>query len=399
MYQYQPNASMRKIIHRTIFISCLLMTACAGKQPPTSTEIPVNLYHAQTQPILYYDQYPATITALNQVNLIPQISGAITGIFFKEGSYVREGQKLYEIDAHIYKANYDAALANLQVVQGNLAQAQQDADRYEYLDKYHAVAKQLYDHAITTLKNAKNQVKASEETVKTAKTNLNYTIITAPFDGTIGFSQVKVGTIVSPGSTVLNTISTDNPMAVDFVINEKQLSRFEQIQKDKSSSVDSLFTMLLSDNSLYPHTGKISIIDRAIDSQTGAIRIRLVFPNPKASLRAGMSCVVRVRNEETSPQLVIPGKAVVEQMGEYFVYVAKDSSTFSEANSSTKKEKSQLVAVQKKVQLGQTIGPNVIIKSGIDVNEQVVVDGIQSLHNGSSITTTNIVPPGQGGKK
>ncbi len=91
-------------------------------------------------------------------------------------------------------------MANLKVAQGTLVQSQQDADRYEYLNKYNAVAKQLYDHAIITLDNSKNQVKAAEQAVKTAKTNLNYALVTAPFDGTIGFSLVKLGDVVTPGT-------------------------------------------------------------------------------------------------------------------------------------------------------------------------------------------------------
>ncbi len=112
-----------------------------------------------------------------------------------------------------------------------MAQAQQDADRYTYLNSQNAVAKQVYDHAIIALQNAKNQVQAAEESVKSAKTNLSYAIITAPFDGTIGFSQVKMGNMVSVGQTVLDTISTNDPMAVDFLINEKQLADFEELEK------------------------------------------------------------------------------------------------------------------------------------------------------------------------
>jgi RND family efflux transporter MFP subunit len=207
--------------------------------------------------------------------------------------------------------------------------------------------------------------------------------------------------VVTVGTTVLNTISTDSPMAVDFVINEKQLPKFEKLQMAKKDAVDSLFTILLPDNTLYPENGKISIIDRAVDSQTGAIRVRLVFPNSKNMLRVGMSCVVRVHNQDTQPQLVLPNKAVVEQMGEYFVYTAKDSTiTNPKAPADSAKTKKTLVAVQKKVQIGQTIGPNVVIKSGINAGDRVVTDGVQSLHDGSQITTANKVGPsaGKGGK-
>jgi membrane fusion protein (multidrug efflux system) len=189
-------------------------------------------------------------------------------------------------------------------------------------------------------------------------------------------------------------------MAVDFVINEKQLPRFELLQQNKHQTTDSLFTILLADNSLYPVNGKISVIDRAVNSQTGSITIRLVFPNPKGMLRVGMSCVVRVHNQEKGPQLLVPGKAVVEQMGEYFVYTAKDSlmnNPKAGADSAIKKVK-KLIAVQKKVQVGQTIGPNMIIKSGINSGERIIVDGVQLLHDGSRITTANKIAPSAGGK-
>jgi membrane fusion protein (multidrug efflux system) len=374
--------------------------ACKKKQPPVNNEVPVNLKVVKAQRVLYYDNYPSTTAALSQVNVLPQVTGAITGIFFKEGSQVSKGEKLYTIDQRIYQDNYDAAVANLKVTQGTLAQAQQDADRYEYLNSYNAVAKQQYDHAIITLQNAKNQVKSSEQAVKTAKTNLGYSIVYAPFTGTIGFSNVKLGDVVSAGTTVLNTISTDDPMAVDFIINEKQLPHFEQFQKQKGKETDSLFTILLPDNSLYPHTGKIEVIDRAVNSQTGSIRIRLVFPNADHSLRVGMSCVVRVHNQEKTPQLVVPNKAVVEQMGEYFVFVAKDSlmnNPAAKADSAKNKIK-KLVAIQHKVMVGQTIGANIIVKSGLQAGDKIVTDGVQTLHDGSQITTANKMGPGGGGK-
>ena len=390
---------MNRVIVSTIFLSCLVIAACQKKQPPVSPEVPVNLLTLKPKHVLYYDKYPSTTQALSQVNLLPQITGAVTGIFFKEGSHVEKGTKLYEIDRRIYQANYDNAVANLKVSQGTEVQAQQDADRYEYLNKYNAVAKQLYDHAIIALDNAKNQVKASEELVKSAKTNLNYTVVYAPFSGTIGFSQVKLGDVVNPGATILNTISTDSPMAVDFIINEKNLPFFEKLQNNKGKNVDSLFTILMPDNTLYPELGKISVIDRAVDAQTGSIRVRLVFDNPKNFLRVGMSCVVRVHNQDTGPQLVVPSKAVVEQMGEYFVFTAKDTTiTNPKATTDTGRTKKELIAVQKKVQVGQTVGPNVVLKKGVVEGDRIVTDGVQSLHDGSLMTTANKVPPSSGGK-
>lgn len=332
---------------------------------------PVNLYTVSLKPAVYYDEYPGNIVALSQVELRTQVQGYITGIYFTEGEHVKKGQKLYEIDRSKYQASYEQAQSNIKVAEANAEQADKDYERYNYLNQHDAVAKQTLDHAKTSLQNAKSQVIAARQDLIKAQTDLKYAVITAPFDGTIGLSQVKLGTLVVAGQTLLNTISTDDPMAVDFVINEKQLSFFQHLQSDKSKA-DSLFTILLPDNTLYPYGGHIAVIDRGVNPQTGTINIRLQFPNPKSELRAGMSCKIKVRNQENEPQLVVPNKAIVEQMGEYFVYVKKDS-----ANGT--------YAVQRKVTTGQQFGSDIIIRSGLNAGEEIVVDGVQKMRNGAAI--------------
>jgi len=390
---------MNNIIKSIALLSCIFLFSCKQKQAAPNPPVPVNLYTVKSQAVVYYDRYPATAQAMSQVNLLPQVQGYITAILFKEGSHVKKGQKLYELYKRLFDANVNAAEDNLKVANGNLKQAQQDADRYTYLNENKAVAKQLYDHAMITLQNSKNQAKSAEEALKTAKTNLMYSTITAPFDGTIGFSMVKVGDLVNVGQTVLNTVSTNDPIGMDFLINEKQLPYFEDIQNGKNPNVDSCFTILLPNNSQYPFPGKISVIDRAVDPLTGSIKVRIVFPNPKYYLRAGMSCIVKVRNQDNTPQMVIPNKAVVEQMGEFFVFVAKDTTMKSGGADASKKGQephSGLFAIQKKVQLGETVGPNVIVKSGITDGDKIVIDGLQSLHDGSQITASGKHP--QSGK-
>jgi RND family efflux transporter MFP subunit len=386
---------MNRIVFSILFISCLALFSCKKKEQPAIPPTPVNIFKVEAQTVRYYDKYPSTTEGLSQVSLLPEVQGYITGIYFTEGTHVRKGQKLYEIDRRLYQAAYDQAVANQKVAEGTQVQSQQDADRYDYLNKQNAVAKQLYDHAVITLENAKSQTASAAQGVKTAQTNLTFSVIYAPFDGTIGFSQVKLGNMVSVGQTILNTISTDNPMAVDFLINEKQLSDFELIQSGKKT-IDSLFTILLPNNKLYAYQGKISVIDRAVDAQTGAIRVRLEFPNPDGELKVGMSCVVRVHNQETTPQLLIPNKAIVEQMGEYFVFVVKDT-VIELSDSARKKERDTIpgpkfFAFQKKVQLGQTIDSNVIIKSGITAGDSIVIDGVQLLHDGSRVALGNKKP-------
>src|SRR6185312_1792984 len=339
-----------------LLIVCVAFIRCSDKKPAPNPPVPVNIDTVKTHKVFYYDKYPANTVALSQVDLRPEVQGYITAIDFVEGEHVKKGQKLYEIDQRLYQEAYDQAKANLDVAKGNLDEAQQDADRYTYLSKTDAIAKQTLDHAIITLDNAKNSVKAAEQTVKTAETNLTYSFISAPFDGTIGISQVRLGNMVTIGTTVLNTISTDDPMGVDFLISEKQLQHFEDIKDNDQQSIDSLFTIVTPNGSLYPSTGKILIIDRAVNTQTGTIDVRLSFPNTKYSLKPGLSCVVRVHNLDTIPEMVIPNKAVVELMGEYFVYLAKDT-VARDPDDSTKTHPAK-IAIQRKVQLGQTIDPN-----------------------------------------
>jgi len=382
----------RIVLLLIVLSSSLSFLSCKTKQAPPAPPTPVNLYTVTGKHVLYYDQYPATTQALSQVNLNAQVTGYITGIYFIEGTHVRKGQRLYEIDQRLYRAAVDQAKANLRVDSGNLLQTQQDADRYNYLKKYNAIATQVVDHALISLQNAKDSVKAAQQLLKTVETNLTYSNIFAPFDGTIGFSQVKMGNLISVGSTILNIISTDDPMAVDFLVNEAQLVHFEELKNQKQKSVDSLFTIILPNRSIYPYLGNISVIDRAVDPLTGTIRIRLVFPNPKYFLRAGMSCIVRVHNQDTGPQMLVPSKAVVEQMGEYFVFVAKDTvlarpDSTNKKTDSTAQEVPKLRAFQKKVVLGQTIGGNVILQSGVNIGDRIVIDGVQSIHDGSPIAS------------
>ena len=200
---------------------------------------------------MYYDEYPSTVAALNQVDLRAQVTGYITGIYFKDGQHVSKGQKLYDIDRQQYLANYDQAVANLNVSKANLAKAQQDADRYNDLLKQDAIAKQVYDHAIADLQSAKMQVEASNSNVRNVEATVKYSTIYTSFAGTIGISQVKMGALVTANQTLLNTISSEDPMAVDVAVDQREIPRYIQLQHNPSIAKDSVFTMRLPDNSIY----------------------------------------------------------------------------------------------------------------------------------------------------
>ncbi len=363
---------MNKLVYTILCIGLTpLMVTCKHGDPPqnpANMPVPVNLIKVSKQNLVYYDSYPATVVALKEVELRCEVGGDVTGMYFSEGQPVRQGQKLYEIDRSRYQASYQQAKANLDIAQSNVERTQRDADRYVELSKQDAIAKQRLDNALTDLQNTKSQVLSAKADLIKAETELNYSIIAAPFDGTIGISRVRMGALVTPDQTLLNVVSSDDPMGVDFVIDEQELGRFQQLEKKTLAKNDSTFQIVLPDNTLYPTHGKISIIDRAVDPQTGTIKIRLSFANSNRVLKPGMSCNVKILNENSGSLVVVPYRAVMEQMSEYFVYKV-DS----------------MKARQTKVSLGAKVGPNVIVRLGINPGDAIVIDGIQRLHDGSAV--------------
>ncbi len=334
-----------------LFASCTGNKSGVQKFPAT----PVTAYTVKSEKASYYISYPATVIALNQVELRPEVSGYLTGIYFEDGQHVTSGMKLYSIDQQQYKAAYDVAKANLN-------KAQQDYDTYKELAISDAVAKQVLDHSLADLK-------AAESNLNELETNLRNSVIYAPFGGTIGISQVKLGSAVTAGQTLMNTLSSDDPMAVDFAVDEKQINGFAELLNKKAHAKDSTFTIILPDQSMYPYPGHLQLLDRAVDPQTGTITARLIFPNPKNVLRPGLTCNVRVLNNGTSNSIIIPYEAVVVQMGEYFVFVISGNKV-----------------LQKKIDLGRTINNNmVIVNDGLAPGEQIVTRGVQKLRDNSPI--------------
>ncbi len=359
-----------KYLSFVLLIGSVAWVSCSKSQkkntalPPT----PVNVQAAEKTDANYYDQFAGTVVALNSVELRSQVTGFITGIYFKEGEVVPKGKTLYEIDRRLYEAAYQQAQANLLSTQASYVRAQKDADRYTQLAKQDAVARQILDNAIATLETSRSQVAAATAAVSSARTNLGFSIIKAPFTGRIGISQVRLGAQIATGSTLLNTISSENPIAVDFVVDEGHIDRFIKLQ-NKALKQDSTFKVQLPGGQNYNHPGKISVIDRGVNNQTGTIRVRIRFPNPQNELVDGMSCVLNVLNTASGNQLVIPFKAVVEQMGEYFVFVAQDT-----------------IAKQHKIKIGPKVSSNIVVLSGIKEGDKIITDGLQKLRDGGHIT-------------
>jgi membrane fusion protein (multidrug efflux system) len=360
------------------FIPIVLMIPLACGSPNAQTPQgppPVNISVQQVKEMKtsYYDEYPVIVRALNETELRPQVNGYITGIHFTEGEKVKKGDKLYSIDQQQYEAAYQQAEANVAVQEANFVKAQKDVARYRELAKSDAIARQQVDNAEAAYSVAQKQVEAARATVRSVQTNVRYSTIIAPFDGTIGISNVRMGAAVSAGQTLLNTISSDDPIGADITVDQQEIMRFNQLQARPAIKNDSTFRLSFS-GQLYPYPGKISVIDRAVDQNTGSIRMRLVFPNPEHVLRSGMSGQLRVLTSSVGNSILIPYKAVTEQLGEFFVYV-------------TTPEKK---VTQRKIFLGKQIGRDVIVREGLKDGETIAIEGVQNLREGSTI---NIAPP------
>jgi RND family efflux transporter MFP subunit len=358
----------------------LVWASCKPKQkenaaPPAT---PVNIYEAAKGNAVYYDQYQGTVVSLNIVELRSQVSGYVTGITFKEGELVTKGQQLYEIDRRKYLAAYQQAQAAVSSAQASLNRAQKDVDRYNMLLKQDAVARQLVDNAVATLETSRSQVASARAALSSARTDLSFSIIRAPFTGRIGISQVRLGAQVTPGTTLLNTISAEDPMGVDFVINEQDINRFYKLE---NNSTDSTFKLQMSDGQPLNRPGRILAIDRGINNQTGTIKVRVKFSNADKRLKDGMSTVVKVLNEQSGQRVIIPYKSITEQMGEFFVFVAKDT-----------------IAEQVKVKVGPRLGEQVVIMEGVAAGDKVITEGFQRLRDGGKITLgAPAQPQGAGG--
>ena len=204
---------MKKKNILTLIPVLMVLWSCHKKEdkkaaPPATS---VSVTAAKMADAIYYDKYQGTVVAFNTVELRSEVGGFITGIFFKEGSVVQKGTVLYEIDRRKYEAAYQQAVANLASAQANLVKAKKDVDRYDFLLKNDAVARQTVDQSVATYETSRSQVASAHAGVASAKTDLSYSLIRAPFTGRIGISQVKLGAQISPGTTLLNTVSAEHP--------------------------------------------------------------------------------------------------------------------------------------------------------------------------------------------
>ena len=359
---------------------CTSKTA-QGAQPGTSA---VEVVQVQKEDVPIYAEWIGTLDGLVNADVRAQVTGYLSKQGYQEGAFVKQGQLLFQIDPRPFQAALDqvqgqlaqaqAALANAQAVQ---RRTELDVQRYRPLAEQQAASQQDLDNsvqnnlaAIANVETAKAQIKTYEAAVETAKINLDFTRLIAPIDGIAGQAQLQVGALVTPGSGVVTSVSTVDPIKVYFTVGEPQYlawrQRFPTDADRQQADKELRLQLILADGSTYPHEGKFYFADRQVDASTGAIRIAGLFPNPNNILRPGGYGKVRAVIRKQPGALLVPQRAVSELQGGYQVAVVGADNKVD----------------VRTVTVGDRVDSRWIITSGLSAGDRVVVEGVQRMRTG-----------------
>jgi RND family efflux transporter MFP subunit len=352
-----------------------LLAGCGGKAAAPAGAAPEVKVIAVTQrdvPIV--SEWVATLDGYVNAQIQPQVTGYIVKQTYKEGAPIQNGAVLFEIDPRPFQALLDQAKAQLAQAQAQLGKTQLDVDRDTPLAKERAIAQSQLDNDIQANLAAKAEVQSAEAQVEQAQLNLGFTHVTSLFEGIAGIAQVQLGNLVNP-STVLTSVSQVNPIKAYFPISEQEYLRLASginaAQGDLESVKDAPpLELVLADGTVYPSKGRVLYTDRQVDITTGTIRVVSAFPNPKNYLRPGQFGRVRASTYTRNGALLVPQRAVIELQGSYQLAVV----------GSDNKVNVRIVKV------GERVGTEWIIDSGVKKGDMVIVEGVQKVREGVSVS-------------
>jgi RND family efflux transporter MFP subunit len=391
-------------------VGCTKNTAARSLDP-----LAVEVVQVEQRDVPVYGEWIGTLDGLVNADIKAQVSGYLMKQEYAEGSFVRQGQLLFQIDPRPFEAAVDQAQGQLAQATGQLAQAkaqlaqaeaqvavsvanqgrtQLDVDRYVPLAKQEAITQQDLDNATQNnlaakaqvqsanaqVETARAQIQAASATVQAAKANLEtaqlnlgFTRLISPIDGIAGIAQLQVGALVSAASPPVTTVSTVDPIKAYFTVSEQEYLDFHR-RYSTQESLDAerkqlKLELVLSDGTIYPRTGSFFFADRQVNESTGAIRVAGLFPNPGNTLRPGQYGKIRTSIRTELGALLIPQRAVSELQGAYQVAVV---------NSDNKIE-------IRKVTPGTRSGTLWIIQQGLKPGERVVAEGVQKVRPGMQV--------------
>lgn len=368
---------MKKII--TLSLVALFLASCADKNAGAAAPAPATLpvmdiaaASANTE-----TEYPVAIQGKTDVEIRPQVSGTLDKIYVDEGAYVTAGQPLFKINDNPYRQQYNNATASLSAAEAAVINAQLEVEKLTPLVANKVVSDYQLKTAKANLAIAKATVAQSKAVVGTAQINLGYTIIKAPVSGYIGRLPRKQGSLISPADPqFLTTLSDTKDVYAYFSLSENDFINFKSQYKgntinDKLKGLAPV-SLVLSDDTVYPQSGKIDMVDGQFDKTTGAITLRAKFPNANGLLRSGNTGKVRISIQHPNA-IVIPQDATVEIQDKVYVFLV---------------DKKNAVSRQPVVVSGKT-GTGYLISEGIATGDRIVLKGFENLPDGATIVPDN----------
>jgi len=355
-------------------VTCTLNAAC--EKPAAVAPPPPEVYVApviQKDVPVYLDLVGQT-QGFQDVDIRARVEGFLDSVNFREGSFVRKGDLLYEIDPKPLRAALAQANADLATARARLAKADNDVARYEPLVLKQAVSQRELDDSRASQEATRSQVDAAKAAVEKATLDLGYTRIVSPINGLVGTTQVKEGSLVGRGeSTLLTTVSVIDPMIFRVAITEADYLLIAKRnparagQEGKTTGIH----LTLADGTTHPQTGTVGPVERAVNSTTGTLGVQLYFPNPDSVLRPGQYGRARVLVDTKAGALLIPQRAVQELQNLYSVAIVDRDGKIAFRN----------------VKAGPRVDTFWVIEEGLKPGEQVVAEGLQSLRDGMTVRT------------
>ena len=385
MHKHEGFCSTRVLLFILFAVLTLAMPGCGRTQaaaPPPPPEVRVAPVVQQDVPV--YSEWVATLDGYVNAQVRPQVSGYIIKQNYKEGSLVRKGEVLFEIDPRPFQAALDRAKGDLAQAQAQLGKSNLDVERDTPLAEARAIAKSQLDNEIQAKLGAQALIESDKAVVEQAELNLEWTKVTSLVDGIAGIAQIQIGNLVGSNS-ILTSVSQLEPIKAYFPISERE---YVLVQKN-SNAISSkhaigffgnTLELILTDGSVYAQEGRILLADRQVDPNTGTIRIVAAFPNPGNILRPGQYGRVRVETGIKKGALLTPQSAVAQSQGSYQVAVVGSDRKVS----------------MRAVKPGQTVGTMWVIDEGLKPGEQVVVEGLQKLRDGTLVTPKPAQLSGEG---
>lgn len=369
-----------------------ILTSCGGngKQGggPGSPGAPgqINSYKVVTlQPrqATLNNDYPASIQGLQNIEIRPKVDGFVDGIYVDEGSLVKKGQLLFKIKAPQYEQDVRTAEAGIQTAQADVATAQLQVNKVKPLVEKDIVSHFELESAQNALQTKRAALAQAKAALVNARVNLGYTTITSPVDGVIGSLPYKLGSLVNSNTTdPLTTVYNTATIYAYFAMNEKQLLDFSRDSTNKQTSFKSKLsnlprvTLVLSDGSIYDHTGKVETVNGLINVNTGSANIRAAFANPRGLLRTGSSATVRVPNE-LKAALIVPQTVTYQLQDKRFVYVVDAQ------------DKVKNVAI---TTMDNTPGQFYVVTGGLHAGDKIIAESVASLKDGTQIKPIETSP-------